>query len=331
MRKYILLFVLACLHLGARGQTSDLKDITDAIKAQATTAKTMMYWFDEDYDNAKTVEGILTGSHAIDVASVGEGLHTLHFLLIDSSDKVASSASALFFVPAKEWSFGGIKYWYDEDYASAKTTNSGVQSYNVSQLSDGIHTIHFTAVGTDGQTTPAYSSLFWKIVETNHKLTATKLRYWFDEEATVKETTTMSGVQKIDITGLEPGLHFVHYQAVDDQNRPTIARTAMFYKQNSADVADNVKKQRYWFDEDRADAVEIGYASGTQTIKLDGLKKGAHTIHFEILDDKGHVSAAYSSMFMKLYDEPLPNGINSLTKYRYWVNDKSEEAKDVTT
>lgn len=330
MRKYILLFVLVCLHLAARGQTSDeIQEIANAINAQATTAKTMMYWFDEDYDNAQTVTGSLAGSHAINVASVGEGLHTLHFLLIDSSDKVASSASALFFVPAKKWSFGGIKYWYDEDYASAKATSSGVQPCDISQLSDGIHTIHFTAVGTDGQITPAYSSLFWIIGDTNRKLNAMKLRYWFDEEVTMKETTTMSGIQQIDITGLEPGLHFVHYQAVDDQNRPTIARTAMFYKQNSADVADNVKKQRYWFDEDRADAVEIGYASGTQTIKLDGLKKGAHTIHFEILDDKGHVSAAYSSMFMKLYDEPLPNGINSLTKYRYWVNDKSADGRDV--
>ena len=110
MRKYILLFVLACLHLAARGQTSDeIQEIANAIKEQATTAKTMKYWFDEDYDNAKTVTGSLSGSHTIDVASLGEGLHTLHYLLIDSNDKPASSASALFFVPAKEWSLGGIK------------------------------------------------------------------------------------------------------------------------------------------------------------------------------------------------------------------------------
>ena len=86
MRKYILLFVLACLHLGARGQTSDLKDITDAIKDQATTAKTMMYWSDEDYGNAKTLEGSLTGHDAIAVASFGDGLPTFHFLLIDLPD-----------------------------------------------------------------------------------------------------------------------------------------------------------------------------------------------------------------------------------------------------
>ncbi|MGM9699376.1 MAG: hypothetical protein ACI3Y0_12160 [Prevotella sp.] len=331
MRKYILLFVLVCLHLAARGQTSDeIQEIANAIKAQATTAKTMMYWFDEDYDNAKTVTGSLTGSHTVDASSLGEGLHTLHYLLIDSSDKPASSASALFLVPAKEWSLGGIKYWYDEDYASAKAASSGVQSYDVSQLSDGLHTIHFTAEGTDGQTTPAYSSLFWKIGKTNGKLTATKLRYWFDEETTAKETATMSGVQQIDIATLKPGLHFIHYQAVDDQNHASTARTAMFYKQNTADIAGNVTKQRYWFDEDRANMVEGDYASNTQTINLSGIKKGVHTIHFEVLDDKGHVSAAYSSMFMKLYDEPLPNGINSLTKYRYWINDKSADGIDVT-
>ncbi|MGM9703991.1 MAG: hypothetical protein ACI3YZ_10690 [Prevotella sp.] len=269
MRKYILLFVLACLHLAARGQTSDeIQEIANAIKEQATTAKTMKYWFDEDYDNAQTVESNFTGSNSYDVniSTIDDGLHTLHYLLIDSSNKVAFSASAL----------------------------------------------------------------FWKIGKTNGKLTATKLRYWFDEDATVKETTTMSGVQQIDIATLKPGLHFIHYQAVDDQNHASIARTALFYKQNTDDIAGNVTKQRYWFDEDRANMVTGDYASSTQTISLSGIKKGVHMIHFEVLDDKGHVSAAYSSMFMKLYDEPLPNGINSLTKYRYWINDKSADGTDVT-
>lgn len=269
MRKYILLFVLACLHLAARGQTSDeIQEIANAIKEQATAAKTMKYWFDEDYDNAQTVESNFTGSNSYDVniSTIDDGLHTLHYLLIDSSNKVAFSASAL----------------------------------------------------------------FWKIGKTNGKLTATKLRYWFDEDATVKETTTMSGVQQIDIATLKPGLHFIHYQAVDDQNHASIARTALFYKQNTDDIAGNVTKQRYWFDEDRANMVTGDYASSTQTISLSGIKKGVHTIHFEVLDDKGHVSAAYSSMFMKLYDEPLPNGINSLTKYRYWINDKSADGTDVT-
>ena len=50
MRKQILLLIVLCLHIAARGQTIEGIDLTGL--PQPTQAKALRYWFDDDASSA---------------------------------------------------------------------------------------------------------------------------------------------------------------------------------------------------------------------------------------------------------------------------------------
>ena len=97
MRKHILLTILlSCLHIAARGQTiTSLDDIDLSGLPQPTQAKTLRYWFDDDNGNVTTVSQ-LSGGQTLDVSSLIDGLHTIHYQVIDENDAVADVRSDLF-------------------------------------------------------------------------------------------------------------------------------------------------------------------------------------------------------------------------------------------
>ena len=88
MRKYLLFILLSCI--AARGQTITEIDLSGL--PQPTQAKALRYWFDDDVATVKT-SNLLSGSHTLDVSSLIEGLHTLHYQVIDTEDGVAYTRS----------------------------------------------------------------------------------------------------------------------------------------------------------------------------------------------------------------------------------------------
>ena len=404
MRKHILLLIALCLHIAARGQTiASLDDIDLSGLPTATKAKALRYWYDDDGSNVRTVTQ-LKGRQSLDVSALIEGLHTLHYQVIDENNDVADVHSALFMkmnggivgTTAKQ-----LRYWFDDDTSTQKTITAtgGTQTLDATRLLDGLHTIHYQVIGSDnaayhivsalfmkmgsggsgtvtakklmywfddetaistvdistgtqmldashlmeglhtihyqvlcsnGSLTPAQSSLFMRMNFDTESTVAKQLRYWFDDGQTATTASITAGSTMLDASQLIDGLHTVHYQIVDSKGGLGSPASSVFMKMDAATAGTQAKKLRYWFDDDAATVRVVDVAQGTQTLDVSGLLTGIHTLCYQLIDSEGKVGTPYSRLFVKAFDKVVADGQNRVTRYQYWLNKNSQAMQTVT-
>ena len=329
MRKHIVLLLLLCLNIAARGQTiGSLDDIDLSGLPKATQAKALRYWFDDDGGNIQTVSQ-LSGSQSLDVSQLIEGMHTLHYQVIDTEGSVSCISSCVFLkVNSQSGSqqAKSLSYWFDDDAAGMKTIASGgVQILDVSSLLEGLHTIHYQVKGMDGQSYYIASRIFMKmgINVGTETLMAKKLMYWFDDEAIIKDIDVTGGVQLLDASGLIEGLHTLHYQVLCNNGQITPAKSSIFLRLNVDSETTVAKSMRYWFDDEQT-VTDVSITEGIQMLDASKLIEGLHTVHYQIKDNKGTLGAPVSSVFLKMdYD----NAAVTAKSIRYWFDDDASTLK----
>lgn len=404
MRKYIILTVLlSILHLAARGQTIvSLDDVDLSGLPKATQAKALRYWFDDD-DGSVTSVSQLTGQQTLDVSELIDGLHTLHYQIIDENNDVADVSSSIFMkingnaimTQAKQ-----IRYWFDDDATTIKSvtatdgthtidaselidglhtihyqvtdnnggvfhiasgifmkmrnsdnaivsakqlrywfddqtdittidTSSGIQMIDASSLQDGLHTIHYQVVCSNGLLTSAYSSLFMRMSIDSEGAMAQQLRYWFDDAQTATTTEITSGTQILDASTLADGLHTVHYQIVDNNGSLGSTYSSVFMKMDTA-AGTMASRLRYWFDDNASTMQVIDVTNGTQSLDVSGLNTGIHSLTYQLIDNDGKAWAPVSRLFVKNFEKVVTGGVNRITEYQYWLNKNSQAMQKVT-
>ena len=325
MRKYLLLTILLSgLTLGARGQSDPEIDLSGL--PQKTTASSLRYWFDSNANSVKTTE-TLSGATTIDASSLKEGIHTVHYQIVDNKGIAGIPDSKIFIrlnqrVVAKSKS---LRYWFDTDATSLKTTETltGATTIDASVLKEGIHTIHYQIIDDQGVAGITDSKIF---ILLDQRVTAKSksLRYWFDTDAnSAKTTETLSGATTIDASAIKEGIHTIHYQIIDDQNIAGITYSKMFIKIDEK-VNAKANKLRYWFDTDKGSVVETDRTEGVQTVDASALADGIHTIHYQIIDDKNTADIPASAMFIKFAKKTVAKA----TKIRYWFNEDDANIKE---
>ena len=336
MRKYIILTILlSCLHIAARGQTiASLDDIDLSGLPTATKAKALRYWFDDNTGNVK-ITPQLSGTLTLEVDPLIDGLHTIHFQVIDDTNAATSISSALFMkmggggsetVTAKK-----LMYWFDDETAiTTVDVSGGVQMLDASRLMDGLHTLHFQVLCSNGMLTSATSALFMRMNIDAQATTAQQLRYWFDDAQTATTASITAGATTLDAKQLTEGLHTVHYQIVDSRGAVCPPSSALFMKMDAATQATQAQRLRYWFDDDATTLKVIDVAKGTQTLDVSTLLTGLHTLCYQLVDSEGKVSTPYTRLFMKAFDKVVTDGQNRVTKYQYWLNSNSQAMQTVT-
>ena len=325
MRKHLIFIILlSCLCLGARGQSDPEIDLSGL--PETTTAASLRYWFDTDANSVKTTE-TLSGATTIDASSLKEGIHTVHYQIVDNKGIAGIPNSKIFIlldqrVTAKSKS---LRYWFDTDANSIKTTEtlSGATTIDASALKEGIHTIHYQIIDDQGVAGITDSKIF---ILLNQRVTAKSksLRYWFDTDASsVKTTETLSGATTIDASALVEGLHTLHYQILDEQGVAGITDSKIFIKLDQRVTAKS-KSLRYWFDTDANSVKTTETLSGATTIDASALVEGIHTLHYQIVDDKGNADIPVSAIFIKMDKKTaaIP------TKIRYWFNEDDANVKE---
>ena len=106
--------LLMSLHLVAYGQTIAILDSLGL--PHPTTVKSMRYWIDDDAGSVRSVQKT-NGTHLVDLSSLQEGLHTIHYQIVDSENKVAAPYSAVFWVSSKMAQSPmatTLRYWFDD-------------------------------------------------------------------------------------------------------------------------------------------------------------------------------------------------------------------------
>ena len=325
MRKYLLLTILLSgLTLGAMGQSDPEIDLSGL--PEKTTASSLRYWFDTDANSVKTAS-ISGNATTIDASALKEGIHTVHYQIVDNKNIAGIPASKMFIKidPKTTATAKSLRYWFDTDADNVQTSNTlnGAATINASALKEGIHTVHYQIVDSKGIAGIPVSGMFIK-VDPKTTATAKKLRYWFDTDAaSVTTIETLSGTTTIDASALKEGIHTVHYQIEDDKGIAGIPVSGMFIKIDPKTTA-TANKLRYWFDTNKASVVETALSEGVQTIDASKLMEGIHTVHYQIIDSKGAVDIPVSALFIKLDKKTVAEA----TAVRYWFDEDDANAKE---
>ena len=233
------------------------------------------YWF----DNKAIIEATVTnGAQSIDVSGLSDGLHFFHYQVKGSGGAYSPVRTSLF-LKSPVTADLTARYWFDDEEATDTLVTTGVQSIDVSGLSDGLHFFHYQVKGSGGAYSPVRTSLFLKSPVTAD-LTA---RYWFDDGKTT-ETTVTSGVQSINVSGLSQGLHFFHYQIKGSGGAYSPVRTALFINNKRGDIV----RYDYWVNNDTENLrVKAGLPSDSLYCLNDSLEVESYPIrpeafHFEV-------------------------------------------------
>lgn len=298
----------------------------------APQAATLRYWFDDDASGARTTNGV-SSAYSLDVSELVDGLHTLHYLVLDSGGSTYTIASSIFIkltdnqddepVTARK-----LMYWYDDETDLKTIDMTGdIQTLDASALVDGLHTLHYQVVCSNGQMTSAMSSLFLRLSTSMEPRTAKSLRYWFDDGQTATEIAIIDGVQMLDASHLKDGLHTVHFQTIADDGTSGSPSSSIFLKMDSG-TAVSATGLRYWFDNETA-VRETSIAGGTQDIDVSELTTGLHTLYYQLSDSEGKVDIPTARVFFKDFDKQTVEGGNRVTKYQYWLNHNNEAMQTV--
>lgn len=216
MRKYLFLTILlSFLSLGVNGQivypTIDLSGMPDA-----TTAKSLRYWFDNDIGTNVQTSNVLDGSSVtISATSLVDGIHILHYQVVDSKGIAGIAASKLFIRISEMPQASKIRYWFDDAKSASTTTNNlnGATTIDASSLVDGIHILHYQIVDNNGTVGIPVSNMFMKLGAKTVAAKATGIQYWFDDnDAPMKESEIKNLSTTVDASGLAFGEHTLHYQ-----------------------------------------------------------------------------------------------------------------------
>ena len=334
MQKYIILTILfSWLHIAARGQTiASLDDIDLSGLPQPTQAKALRYWFDDNNGSIKTVSQ-LSGQQTIDVSSLLNGLHTLHYQVVDENNHAYHIVSGIFMKMednvAGQVTARNLIYWFDDE-TDVKSINieEGVQALDASHLLDGLHTIHYQVLCSNGQMTAAQSSVFMRISTDTESIAAKSLRYWFDDQLTATETEVINGMHLFDASQLKDGLHTIHYQVKDSKDVLSTPVSSIFMKME-ATAGMTANSLRYWFDDNAATMQVAEVGNGSQILDVSELQTGIHTLHYQLIDSKGKIGTPVTGIFMKNYEKVIADSENRISEYQYWLNDNCQAMQKV--
>ena len=188
MRRHILLIIVLCLHIAARGQTIDgLPDIDLSDLPQPTEAQALRYWYTLHCQVIGADDGVY---------SIASGV----FLKMESFEKTEETVTA-----------SKLMYWFDDETTLQYLDMTGrVQMIDASAMEDGLHTLHYQVLCSNGVMTPAASVIFLRTGFDTQGLinntTFASLRYWFDEDITARTAEVNEGVMLIDTEDLTDGL-----------------------------------------------------------------------------------------------------------------------------
>ena len=207
-------------------------------------------------------------------------------------------------------------YWFDRDYTnhvSAPVTSS--INVDASGLDPGVHTLYFLYIDKkSGVPSSTYSKSF---LVPNPQLKGNSAEYWFDQKYSSRVTTTNIGNITVDASGLGPGMHTLYYHQIYTNG---LASSTYAYSFLVPEPQAKATKSEYWFDKNYAGRKPLALSSEAVAVDLNGLTPGLHTIRYHALDAAGHPSSTYSSLFW----------IGAVAmKYRYWVNDLTEQSQTV--
>lgn len=272
------------------------------------------YWIDNNHNQRTTVDigsdGLM--QFVLDASTLSEGLHTLHYRAQDSEGSYSPAQAWLFYrIKATETGTLTLDYWVDEGDHETCALADGQTAFvlDASNLSEGLHTLHYRLNTLSGQTGAERTWLFYRVAPAYESGIRT-LEYWVDEGQHETRTLTENDVAfTLDASALGEGLHTLNYQLREEGGRVSPQQQWLFYRITSKPRTSSLKWYRVWWNDHQDKAVDIQLADGTveylyeETLAVpdyarnDGFSRNnTATFHIVFCDDQGNFSPIESAV-----------------------------------
>lgn len=176
------------------------------------------------------------------------------------------------------------RYWFDRDMEQAVTTtftgNTAQMEWNVSMLTDGLHTLHVQMMDTAMVWSAPYNLFFIKTDA--HPTEEMSYTYWFDRNIEGRQVGTLgNGSLFIDVETLGDGLHTLHLAM--QGNSTNLTHNYLFVK---LPVLQPESQLEYhcWFDQDYSTLVTGPVGDGYCMIDVSALPIGSHNMILQLAD-----------------------------------------------
>lgn len=288
MRRHIFLLILLCLHGLARGQTG---------------AYSGYYWFDNQQGKAQT-SPLVQGSFDVDASALADGIHSFHYMVIESDTAVSSPVFRYFLKSTGAASSGQVTCLCMVDgnlvYNEILPATGGAIHWDldVNSINEGLHTLQIQALMGNGALSGSYSNYF---VKTSNADTAIKGFYWFDDETFIREAPVTNGTFEVDASALSDGFHKFHYQASQGSGVTSLPTSNYFLKTAQVN-SDDVLNCICTVDGQLRHIEKLSQQGGVIHWDLDmqDLADGMHQIQLQAVTLSGALSSTYTSYFMRI-------------------------------
>ena len=223
------------------------------------------------------------------------------------------------------------EYWVDNNHLSRTTVSIGSDglmqfALDGTQLSEGLHTLHYRAQDSEGCYSAVQSWLFYRgRLGQEQAQQVTSYSYWIDDRTDKIVTGSVDGTEVqfvLDASAQPEGLHALHYRLTDDQGRHSPAHTWLFYRYVNEAVGASTLE--YWIDETGGHStLTITDAETAFVVDASALAEGLHTLYYRVTEEGGRTSPQQSWRFYRV--SPRPVGTH-ISWYRIWWNDHEDQA-----
>lgn len=214
------------------------------------------------------------------------------------------------------------RYWFDDrtDSYVIVPSSTTFMTIDVNTLEDGLHSICFQAM--DNKFSDVEKRFFVKSTqakETENTFIIINVDGNFYTREVVNLLNGGMATLNLDMKNLSQGLHKIELMIMDSSGAMSTAYYSYFLKGHYVD--ENAPLRCLYLLDDGKELHETTYSDGMSTINLDvsNLNEGLHSIRWMLVDEKGAYLSDKRSWFIK-----IPNEINNITKYVYWLNDNRE-------
>lgn len=283
MRKYILILMILCLHIAARGQTGYQYD----------------YWFDNDRSTLKSGSSE-SGAWQMqaDVSGLDESIHAIHLQVRDQAGNLSSPITR-FFVKSANVEAASGRYWFDDNIGEMQHSPQveGVFDIDVSHLTEGFHSLHYQMVESNGTPSSMASRYFYKA----NMPAKNSWRCWFDNEQSTQMTgTDMGSTILLDVSELVDGYHLLHILADGGAGSVSVPTTIPFIKIPQVIGVDHLTCL-CMVDDHLHKQEQVSTQGGVIAWKLDvsSLPQGFHRMFVQVITPSGAATSAYQAFFLR--------------------------------
>ena len=204
------------------------------------------YWIDEDLSQKvaqETTGGDFVAS--VDISMLTAGVHYYNFRAQNNEGVWGALKRMLFYIPDNanpEATVQKCEYWLDDDYANKVSlpTSGGdfTRAIDISEMEQGVHFLNFRAQNSDGVWGALKRMLFCIPESTGGTAALEGYEYWIDNdvEHAVRRTSSQTAQTfSVDISDIEPGVHFLSYRAKNTEGTWGALKRLVFYASDGSE------------------------------------------------------------------------------------------------